>query len=85
MEESGQISVDQMFWEEQDVIKEALVNHFFVDGVVTSPLLMEILYDGYESIKANNTTDKFVRIRGNWFELFDDDDDVPSLFKRVVG
>ncbi|KAK2418584.1 hypothetical protein QL285_040768 [Trifolium repens] len=82
MEESGQISVDQMFWEEQDVIKEALVNHFFVDGVVTSPLLMEILYNGYQSISANNTTAKFVRIEENRFGLVGD---VPSLFNRVVG
>ncbi|CAJ2670428.1 unnamed protein product [Trifolium pratense] len=82
MEESGQISMDQMFWEEQDVIKEALVYHFFVDGVVTSPLLMEILYNGYQSISANNTTAKFVRIEENRFGLVGD---VPSLFNRVVG
>ena len=71
-----------MFWEEQDVIKEALVNHFFVDGIVTSPLLMEILYNGYQSINANNTTAKFVRIEENRFGLVGD---VPSLFNRVVG
>jgi len=33
MEESGQISTDKMIWEKEDVIKEALVHHFFVDGV----------------------------------------------------
>jgi hypothetical protein len=77
MEESG-----QMFWEEQDVIEEALVKHFFVDGDVTSPLLMEILYNGYKSINAKNTTAKFVRIEKNRFELVGD---VPSLFNSVVG
>ena len=82
MEESGQISTDQMFWEEQDVIEEALVKHFFVDGAVTSPLLMEILYNGYKSINAKNTTAKFVRIEENRFELVGD---VPSLFNSVVG
>jgi len=82
MEESGQISTDQMCCEEQDVIKEALVKHFFVDGPVTSPLLMEILYDGYKSINAKNTTAKFVRIEENRFELVGD---VPSLFNSIVG
>jgi hypothetical protein len=82
MKESGQISADQMFCEEQDVIKEALVKHFFVDGAVTSPLLMEILYNGYKSINAKNTTAKFVRIEKNRFELVGD---VPSLFNSVVG
>ncbi|XP_039688576.1 TNF receptor-associated factor homolog 1a-like [Medicago truncatula] len=73
---------DQMFWEEEDVIKEALVEHFFVVGVVTSPLLMDILYNGCKSIDANNATAKFVRIKENRFELVGD---VPSLFNSVVG
>ncbi|XP_045827060.1 TNF receptor-associated factor homolog 1a-like [Trifolium pratense] len=83
IEESDQFSMGQMICEKEDVIKEALVHHFFLDAVLTSPLLMEILYDGYESINANNTAVKFVRIEGDLFELVDDD--VPSLFKRVVG
>ncbi|XP_039685478.1 uncharacterized protein [Medicago truncatula] len=82
IEESGQISKDQMFWEKQDVIMEALVKHFFVDGAVTSPLLMEILYNGYQSINADNTTAKFVRIEKNRFGLVGD---VPSLINIVVG
>jgi hypothetical protein len=83
MIESGKSSMNRMIWEKEDVIKEALVHQFFLDGAVTSPLLMEILYDGYESIKANNTTDKFVIFEDEWFELVLDDD-VPSLLKRVV-
>jgi len=82
MKKSDQISKDGMFWEEQDVIKEALVEHFFVDGAWTSPLLMEILYNGYKSINANNTTTKFVRIEENRFGLVGD---VPSLFNSIVG
>ncbi|XP_039685484.1 TNF receptor-associated factor homolog 1b isoform X4 [Medicago truncatula] len=58
IEESGQISKDQMFWEKQDVIMEALVKHFFVDGAVTSPLLMEILYNGYKPMKVNTPTEE---------------------------
>jgi hypothetical protein len=81
VEGSDQISTDQMFWEEQDVIQKALVNHFFVDGIVTSPLVMEILYIGYTSINANSTTAKFVKIEEDRFGLVD----VPSLFKRAVG
>jgi hypothetical protein len=42
MEESDQISTDEMIYEMEDVIKEALVHHFFVDGILTSPLLMVI-------------------------------------------
>ncbi len=72
-----------MFWEKQDVIKEALVNRFFVNGLVTSPLLMEIFYNGYQSINADNTTAKFVRIEENRIGLVGDD--VPSLIKSVVG
>lgn len=83
MKESGKSSTNIMIWEKEDVIKEALVHEFFLDGVVTSPLLMEILCDGFESIKANNTTDKFVIFQEHWFELVLDDD-VPSLLKRVV-
>ncbi|RHN61322.1 hypothetical protein MtrunA17_Chr4g0035371 [Medicago truncatula] len=83
MKESGKSSTNIMIREKEDVIKEALVHEFFIDGVVTSPLLMEILCDGYESIKANNTTDKFVIIEKDCFELVVDDD-VPSLLKRVV-
>jgi len=70
-----------MFREKQDVIKEALVNRFFVNGLVTSPLLMEILYNGYESINANHATTKFVTIEENRFRLVGD---IPSLFKSVV-
>jgi len=83
IEKSDQISKDQMFWEKQDVIKEALVNRFFVNGLVTSPLLMEIFYNGYQSINADNTTAKFVRIEENRIGLVGDD--VPSLIKSVVG
>jgi len=36
-----------MFWEKEDVIKDALVKRCFVNGFVTSPLLMEILYNGF--------------------------------------
>jgi len=82
MKESGQISTDQMCCEEQDVIKEALVKHFFIQGPMTSPLLMEILYDGYKSINAKNTTAKFVRIEENRFELVGD---VPYILNSVVG
>jgi hypothetical protein len=77
-----QISEDQMYWEKQDVIKKGLVRRFFVEGVVTSPLLMEILYNGYKSITTNNTMAQFIRIEENRFELVSD---VPSLFKSVVG
>jgi hypothetical protein len=70
-----------MFWEEQDVIQEALVNHFFIDGIVTSPLLMELLYIGYTSINDNSTTAKFVKIEEDRFGLVD----VPALFTVVVG
>jgi len=71
-----------MFWEKQDVIKKALVKHFFVDGAVTSPLLMEILYNGYQLINVDNTMAKFVRTVENRFGLVGD---VPSLFNSVVG
>jgi hypothetical protein len=83
MKESGKSSTNRMIWEKKDVIKEALMHQFFLDGAVTTPLLMEILYDGYESINANNTTNKVVIIEEDWFKLVVDDD-VPSLLKRVV-
>jgi len=83
MKERGKSSTNKMIREKKDVIKEDLVDQFFLDGAVQSPLLMEILYDGYESIKANNTTDKFVIFQEDWFVLVLDDD-VPSLLKRVV-
>jgi hypothetical protein len=71
-----------MFWEKEDVIKDALVKRFLVNGFVTSPLLMEILYNGYKSINANHATTEFVRIKENRFGLVGE---IPSLFNRVVG
>jgi hypothetical protein len=82
IEKSDQISKDQMFWEKEDVIKDALVKRFLVNGFVTSPLLMEILYNGYKSINANHPTAEFVRIKENRFGLVGE---IPSLFNRVVG